>query len=563
MFRVKNSAMSIGYDSVKVPCRNGLVFEEDKQIVFDLPRDIGMANLKNACIEMDVNINGSDNAPLLQLIKSSGGSCLFNRVSIRSQGRLLEQLDNYNLYANMVYSTSQDAGTLNKRSRCEGCAPSYKIQDNPFVTQNTPMATGGTLNNANQTWRYVDRKLQIPLLGGIFQANKTTPLMALPLEVEIILEKNNRVLYNDPNLNDNLQCSDLPVGPQNFIELAAVECQKLGVVGGGNQFPTDEKLNRVGSLPFRVGQRVQIAKTGGAGALVNAGKANIATITENAGLVRLTFAANINTNACTGVTVSALVNGALATDTAAAGGLAVTPQTVSYQVKNPRLIVPKVMTNAQYNKAMSAAIAKGKFAFDIVSYTDYMTNIVGTTTSSTNLIPADLSRVKSLLCVPVEQVDLDRLDNIRSQQGRYMEANSYEFQINNRMVPSRLVRLEREAHGEFVALAGNYIAVPEFANGSVLGAVHTYEVEKALGDAGFDVRNLRFLGKTHGNASDDGYYLIGRTLGPYGMSENLMGVSAILYLNYSGNNTSLKLLHNYCVHIRTIEMGPQGVVLRY
>ena len=67
----------------------------------------------------------------------------------------------------------------------------------------------------------------------------------------------------------------------------------------------------------------------------------------------------------------------------------------------------------------------------------------------------------------------------------------------------------------------------------------------------------------HGNVVDEGYWLVGRTLGPYGMAENLMGVSAILYLNYSGNNVNLKLLHNYCVHIRTVELGPQGVVLRY
>ena len=131
------------------------------------------------------------------------------------------------------------------------------------------------------------------------------------------------------------------------------------------------------------------------------------------------------------------------------------------------------------------------------------------------------------------------------------------------MVPSRLVSLAREAHGSWTSGAHNYQMVPSWANGSILGAVHSFEVEKALGDANIEVRNLKFLSKTAVNAFSDGYYLIGRTLGSYGMSENLMGVSAILYLNYLGTNNNLKLLHNYCVHLRTISVGPQGVALNY
>tara|TARA_R110002012_G_scaffold157703_1_gene318935 strand:+ start:665 stop:2353 length:1689 start_codon:yes stop_codon:yes gene_type:complete len=562
MFRVKNSNVSVPYQSVKIPCRNGLVFNESTQIVWDIPRNVGMADLKNACIECDININGSDNAPALQLIKTHGASSLFNRVSIRSMGRLLEQLDNYNLMTNLKYTASQDKGTLNKRSLCEGCAPSYKIQDNPFTTQNKIIATGETVNNANDTWRYVDRKVQVPLHTGIFQNDKSTPLMALPLEVEIIVEKDLRALYADTNLCNDLACTALPGAPQTFIELTAVTLAKFGVVGAGNQMAPDAKLNYLSNLPFRVGQRVLVAG-GTPGNIVNGGNFNIVSIIENGGLIRLDMGANVNTGASAGVTVSALNNGALMTDAPAAGGHACVAQTVQIEIKNPRLIIPKVMPPENMMKAIGASIMKGKYNFDIVSYTDYQSNIVGTTTNSTTIIPADLSRVKSLICVPVEQADLNRLDNIRAQQGRYCEADSYEFQINNRMVPSRLVSLERESHGEFVAGAGNYIGVPDFALGTCVGAVHTYEIEKALGDSGIDVRNLRFLGRTHGNVVDEGYWLVARTLGPYGTSENLMGVSAILYLNYSGNNVNLKLLHNYAVHIRTVAFGPSGVELRY
>ena len=500
--------------------------ETNNQIVFDLGRDIGMANLKNAVIEIDVNINGSDNAPCLQLNRVNGGQSLIQRIRVRSNGRLLEELDNYNLYSALHYAASQDNGILNKRSITEGCAHSYKIQDNPYVTQNQAAAAGAALNTAAQCWKYIDRKLQIPILGGIFQSERSLPLMAIPLEIEIILAKGVHAMYSNPVLSDGLACEDLPAANQTFVDLTAAECAKFGVVGGGNEFPTDSKLNMKANLPLRVGQRVRLVGTGGAGTLVNGGDFNIASISDNAGQLRIDFGNNISDGqAITGITLSATNDGSLFTNVAAAGGHAVVAQTVNYKVKNPRMIVPKIIPAPAFTKAMGAAIAKGAYAFDVVSYTDYPININGSTTKSTNTIPADLSRVKALLSVPTEQADVDKFNNVRALQGRYMGAESYEYQINNRMVPSRLVELSREAHGSFILGQHNYINVPSYALGSCLAAVHTHEVEKALSDADIDVRNLTFLGKTAVNDDlTDGYYLVARTLGPYGMSENLMKI---------------------------------------
>jgi hypothetical protein len=379
--------------------------------------------------------------------------------------------------------------------------------------------------------------------------------MAIPLEVEIILEKNVRCLMSEPLNSDNINCDDVGAVATDTISLTAAETVKFGVIGTGNQLPTDAKLNPKANLPFRVGQIVLVEATGGAGTTTNAGVATISEINDNGtGKLTIKFAANINTNTLTGVTMSATNNGVVVDAS----------QTLNYQVKNPRLIVPKIIPAPAFTRAMSAAIAKGQYAMDIVSYTDYQQSINSSTTRSTTIVPADLSRVKSILSVPQELEGIDLLTNMRAQQGRYMSAESYEYQINNRMVPSRLVDLSREDHGTWEAGVYDYINVPSWANGSSLGAVHTYEVEKALQDSGIDVRNLKFLGKTKDDNFSDGYYVIGRTLGPYGMSENLMGVSAILYLNYKTIGApSLKLLHNYCVHIRTIQLGPGGVSLRY
>lgn len=567
MFQVKSNAVRTGIESVKIPCRNGLTFTEGNQIIFDVPRDLGFGQLKDAFIECDVNLNGSDNAPLAQLYRNIGGSSLIERLTIRADtGQVIEQLDNYNLYTNMKYLASEDLGILDKRSRMEGCARSYKIQDNPYVTQNAICAAGANLTNTNDNWRFVDRKLQIPLnSSGVFNNRQVHPCLAVPLQVNILLEKNERALFVDPDYEFYNCAAEAGGAPIATITLSDNANLKFGVKGAGNQSPTDPLLNKISNLNLRVGQRVKVGvDLASAANLINNGDAEISAIgLDAAGQIVLTFPANILAGNATGITVRTLNSGKLFNDTASGAGLTATPQSYNYQIKNPRLVIPKVIPAPQYTAAIAKAIAKGKYGMDIISYIDYQNAIPGSVTSSTTIVPADLSRCKSLLSVPTEQVDYDRYDRLNNIQGKYMGASSYEYQINNVLRPSRLVKLEREAHGQFVR-GGNYIGNPDWANPSCLGGTHMYEVEKALSDAGISIRNLGFLGKTADTTKlYDGCWLTGRSLGPYGMSENLMGVSAIQYLNYDGTNANLKLLHSFVVHIRTIAISPQGIEIRY
>jgi len=173
----------------------------------------------------------------------------------------------------------------------------------------------------------------------------------------------------------------------------------------------------------------------------------------------------------------------------------------------------------------------------------------------------------------VEQINLDAFNSVSNIQGRYQNATQYVYQINNKLIPDRNVNLVREANGQFTigaetedGVTVTYIAEPENAGGSVLAGLHVYEVEKALMAADIDVKNLKWLGKTNNTGAtglNDGYYVIGRSLGPMGTSQNLMGVSAILYLDFTDGTGNLKLLNNFVVHIRTVQVTPQGVIMRY
>ena len=578
MFRVKSDGVKTGIDMIRIPCRNGLNFRENTLVHFDIGRDVGFADLKNAFVEAEINLNGSVNAPCAQLYRACGGSSVLNRVVIRSQGRLLEELNDYNLYANLKYSATENDGILNKRSRLEGCAKSYKIDQNPYVTQNSVNA-GVAFTDINDTWRYVDRKVQIPLnCSGVFNNGQAHPCLAIPLELSLLLEKNSRCMLVNP-ADVVFGCEDTG-GAGNSLELNAATAKKYGLFNGANNY-TDAQLNPVANLPLRVGQRVLLKKTGGAGNLANAGQVNIVSINISATPgVHLIFgnadgtAVNVCDGAITGVTMQVLDdNGLLFSNAATADGITVAAQSLNYEVKNPRLVVPKIIPNAAFTSSISVAIAKGKYAMDLYSWTNYKQAIPGAVANSTTIIPADLSRCKAILSVPVEQINLDAFNSVSNIQGRYQNATQYVYQINNKLIPDRNVNLVREANGQFTVGAETedgvtvtYIAEPENAGGSVLAGLHVYEVEKALMAADIDVKNLKWLGKTNNTGAtglNDGYYVIGRSLGPMGTSQNLMGVSAILYLDFTDGTGNLKLLNNFVVHIRTVQVTPQGVIMRY
>ncbi len=579
MFRVKSDGVKMGIDQIRIPCRNGLNFLENTQIHFDITRDVGFADLKNAFIESEININGSANAPCAQIYRNVGASAVINRLVIRSQGRLLEEMNDYNLYANLKYLASEDEGILNKRSRLEGCAKSYRIGQNPWVTQNG-VNEGTAFTDVNDTWRYVDRKVQIPLnCSGVFNKDQAHPCLAVPLEVSLLLERNARCMIVNPE-DVVFQLED-SAGAADTASLKTETQIKYGLQNAAAQYPTDEHLNVVSNLPLRVGQRVLIKKTGGAGNLANAGQCNITSINISAaGVIEIQFgnadgtAVNFTDGVTTGLSLQVLNDdGSLFSNSATADGITVVPQTINYQVKNPRLVVPKVIPSPEYTSAISTAIAKGKYAMDIYSWVNYKQAIPGAVSNSATIIPADLSRAKSILSVPVEQASLDAFNLLNNIQGKYLNATQYEYQINNKLLPDRPVPLSREINGQFGTGAEtadgvtvNYISQPDNAGGSVLGGLHTYEVEKALMDAGIDVKNLNFLGKTQNTTATglhDGYWLVGRSTGPYGTSQNLMGISTNLYLDYVDGTGPLKLLNNFVVHVRTIQLTPEGVMLRY
>jgi hypothetical protein len=604
MFRAKSDAIQIGTDQIKIACRNGLQFRPDEEIVWDVPRNVGFADLSNAYVEVDIRIENPTNsdaqeaaAPCLMFDRVTGASSCVNQVSIRSDGRLLEQLYPYNCYAQIHYGATSDEGMVNKRTRLEGCAKSYRILDNPFVVPNraivadlNPIAGGVFLNNAPACWTYVTRKVCLPLLGGVFTNPRSHPCMAVPLTVHLLLEKALRCLRvvhcggtQGPVQNtttaalsqtgEDVTPMDDTTGAADLLTCASVSAWNSigGATAGGNVLVLAEGENAVNQLvnfPYRVGQTVRIdAWVGGAavnslGVIESMGMFDHTAAAALRNHVVVKFVANVVAGVATRVTMRPILNTGQALP--AAG-------TISYTWTNPRLVIPKVVPPPAVVQNISRAIAKGQYNMDVVSWSSYQNAIPANQTTSTNIIPADLSRCKAILSVPVSQTKVDDLQTSNALCGQYLNAESYQYSVNNRLLPDRVVNLTRERFPALYQHTFHEWQAP-YQLGQYNEGAHIHETEKALVNANMNPRNLSSVtlnnanDQTLQNANRSGSWLVARSLGAgVGTSENLIGKSCILYLNYQSAvpSTMVKLLHNYVVHIRTLSVGMNGVEVFY
>ena len=623
MFKVKDDSIQIGQDSFKIPCRNGTQFQENSIIRFDIPRNAGFVDLANSYVSMEIELNNASDTPVVnaakpmfQLDRIIGAQSLIQQMTIRSEGHVIEELRNYNTYANIHYNATLTEGAMNRRTKLEGCANSYMPQDNSYYTDNqivasTAASDAGGLTTAAACYRPVRRKVLLPLLGGMFSNPASHPSMFIPLEVELIMENAMRALRVASKGDNQIfnQCIDIPqpaggVGTFSRKSIVLSQRTEFNSLGGATAAATvpangaqpvegESQLNKINNCWWKVGQQVCI-KGDGAGMLgaptYGAEVAGCVVTT----IVRIVLADETNAVANDRNRIVIEVADDLV-DGSAAGGTNVEIHQVNptnnallsaqgsagYTIFNPTLVCQKVIPPASEVQAISSAIASGVYSTDIVSYLNVDNAIPATQTTSTNIISAELSRVKSILSVPTSQSNSDDLTNSNVLQGQYLNATNYQYQIDNKLQPDRRVDLTREQFPVVVSTPFDNTLKP-YRWGSHTGGFHRYETEKALRSANINLKNLTFItknaynlsvigtapgtviGGVNNNAINAGDWLIGRSLGSgVGTSENLVGKSVMLYLNYNANSNMVKLLKNFLIHVRTISVGMEGVSIYY
>lgn len=227
---------------------------------------------------------------------------------------------------------------------------------------------------------------------------------------------------------------------------------------------------------------------------------------------------------------------------------------LSYKIDNLNLVVAEVKLDPRYKQQMMAKAREGSsIEFDIYSATNYKNSILASEKQATFQIHSVNSRAKSAVIIPTdasiysnmqlvsstgtsnvtENVMDTRLNQVRSGiQGICDDLQSVQFQIDGKMVPSRPVDTKK------------------VATKNSISAIHLFEIEKALDNAGIAPRSFQKFMEN---------FVIGRGFGLNGGVEDLRSKDFIVNLDYGAAAAKNKLFSTFVFHIRRISIK-QGYV---
>ena len=193
-----DSKLAIAQKSVSVPSENGLAYTENGKIVIKVEPSVEYFLPSESYVQFRLKLNlGGTARTRLQLSDRTGGHSIINHVRVLSgTGILLEEIQNYNVLAYLMYSYDTNDTKRRKRSLTErttmfnpACASTHGAEqrDNNSCVDNPYFANGEALE-------FVYLKVCLPLVAsGLFRNPKIFPTMLTQgLRLEITLEEASR-----------------------------------------------------------------------------------------------------------------------------------------------------------------------------------------------------------------------------------------------------------------------------------------------------------------------------------------------------------------------------------
>jgi hypothetical protein len=604
--KIKVSQTKVSIPSTNGQSYSGKAGDGGKRVDFEIPPNVKFMDGKNSYLQFDVKLKvPSGVSPTrLQLDPFIGGQSLVKNIRIYSgnRGVLLEEIADYNAKVQLEYSYNQDESLRKMRALKEGCLVSsianrgtegtsesnlIDLNSNPYYG---PRAAAGTSDFGNDD--FTTAKVCLPIHTGIFaDSDKIFPVMMTQgLYIEIDLEDASRCIKVLDSVNRNRRMkqnphfhgrdaagSSLPVGDVERTEIL------LGL---------QNNMRSVADCPFVRGERIGIcSKTNPdiQAELVNPNDTDaafypkITNITMDAGgFVKLTLEAFKN-KAVNGSSIEVTSNNFIvfsaAMDTKRLrldGGAVASPEVVDiqpttkydaeYQLSNMEMVVQQVELDPRYEAGMMAKMKDGgSLELDIHSATNYKHSLLSTNRNATINLDVTNTRAKSCLIIPTDAKVFDtaqligglaatydeeriaatdgRLHSIRSGQvGIIDELTSYQFVIDDKLVPSRPVN------------------VGKINKGKSISAQPLIELEKALNQAKIIPRSFCDYNRN---------FVIGRAYALNDGVANLNNRSNQLQLHYNqskADGTDLppqhnKLLMAFIYHIRRISIKGDSIVV--
>ncbi len=207
---------------------------------------------------------------------------------------------------------------------------------------------------------------------------------------------------------------------------------------------------------------------------------------------------------------------------------------VSWTISDLELLVAQVQPPQSYVERMMKQITSDKgLSMDYRTDTLYRFNLTSLNGLTNQFIPANQHRAFSILSVPLDQDGQGSIEE-SSFKGLTDGCRNYQYVFGGSLVPDRRVDLER------------YTQTPARTD-----ALHIIELEKALQNAGYGVRDLQRVPDR---------FLIGRGLSKYGQVFNLDAADLSLRVEYQGA-AKAKMYEHFVNHLRRVNISSQGVLV--
>lgn len=498
------------------------------------------------------NIGNSANpataAPPLCFPVNMGVNAVINRCVVRSHqnGTVIEDLESYNLLNSLKNAYTQDSDIFKTMGRITGvagrtCEPENQTVENLAcnyflpngeVTSNT--ITGGDTATTAQ--------FCVPVEAGLFSAfanqHHVVPNLDVPLHLQFFLEKNNvalQTLYSNFYVNETI--SGVPAvvakGKSPFVNHGAVKTGTeilLNTAECETNLVVDGEVWDVNKCAFRVGMP-----------LTDGTDTSIITAVEmneggGSNQIKITL----------GVAFSA-----------GDGAINVKLQTVNreYTIDKIELKLLLTIPDPPTMMMIRSQMARG---ISFASSQLYKLSTAAQLKNSVLEIPEALTKVMSILALPVQQADLEKLDIDNSyvfcrpdslNTGTASTNNTeYQWQIQNTLIPNLAVLTD----GATNVKCDNSI----YFNQVVMALRHFFNVKALSDDA--KVRKTQDV-----DIELPFFYPV--SLSPLGQSFDLINSAPQLRIKNTANGADItaKLYHIFCLHTRILKSSDMGAEIQF
>tara|TARA_R100000541_G_scaffold4007_7_gene11309 strand:+ start:3171 stop:5000 length:1830 start_codon:yes stop_codon:yes gene_type:complete len=597
--------IKVSQTQVSVPSTNGQSYtgtagQTGRRVDFEIPPTIKFLDGKNSYLQFDVKvaIPATEVPTRLHLDPFIGGQSVVKNLRIYSGSRavLLEEITDYNAKVQIQYSYNQDESMRKIRALKEGSlvtnvenrgtlgtsvSNNIDLHTNPYYK---PVGTVPAARDWGTADDFLTAKVSLPIHSGLFadgDGRVFPTLLTDGLFIEVDLEDPARYLKQLDSVNRNRRMQQNPLFH--------------GVNAGGTQLPIDDgaditeiflaKANNmlsVANCPFVKGEKIGIcSKTNPLEecSLTVGGTQGYPKITniemDGSGFMKLTLETFRNTTTGVGKIATSnnfiLFSAAIDQKRVQSDDLTteLIPKRTAYSattlISNVELVCQQVMVDDRYEAGMMKKMRDGgSVEIDIPSVTNYKHSLVSSNRNATVNLAVSNTRAKAMIIMPTdarvydtadligglsttyeeEQTGMDgRLHSIRSGQvGITDHLSDYQFQIDDKLVPSRPIDVSRIDKGRSIS------------------AQPLVELEKALNQAGIVPRSFVDYSRN---------FLIGRAYALNDGVANLNNKSNQVQLFYNSSTvggqdrapTRNKLLYCYLFHLRRISIKGDSVTV--